>query len=113
MSLAKIIVMLLVSSFTQTHTQNYFDRDGEYWAWEYSKTFYHNHNHGNWSDGPELLQARAKFAAGIVNDLDTQEKLVVVTGGISNDGIYSNSEENRIYLNSTEILIGKEWSLGK
>ena len=111
MSLAKIIEMLLelntfiVSSFTLTHTKNYFDRhSGAYWAWIYSKTFYYNHNHGNWSDGPELLKARARFAAGIVTDEVTQEKLVVVTGGLGNDGIS---------LNSTEILIGKEWSLGK
>ena len=51
-----------------------------------------------------MLQARVSFASGIVTDEDTQEKFVVVTGGISNDGIF---------LNSTEILIGKEWSLGK
>ena len=51
-----------------------------------------------------MLQARVSFAAGIVTDEHTQEKLVVVAGGISNDDIY---------LNSTEILIGKEWSLGK
>ena len=51
-----------------------------------------------------MLQARLSFASGIVTDEDTQEKFVVVTGGISNDDIY---------LNSTEILIGKEWSLGK
>ena len=109
-SLAKIIEMLLeqntfiLSCYTLTHTQHYFDRGGFYWAWIYSKTFYHNHNHGNWSDGPELLQARVSFAAGIVTDEATQEKLVVVTGGLGNDGIS---------LNSTEILIGKEWSLGK
>ena len=87
MSLAKIIQMLfeqitlLLSSFTLSLTQNYFDSDGYYWKQAYSKTFYHNHIHGNWSDGPELLQARVSFASGIVTDEDTQEKLVLVTGG--------------------------------
>ena len=99
-----IEITFILSSFTLTPTQNYFDSGGFYWEQAYSKTFYHNHNHGNWSDGPELLQARVSFAAGIVTDEETQEKLVVVTGGLGNDSFS---------LNSTEILIGKEWSLGK
>ena len=71
----------------------------------FSKTFYHNHsNYGNWSDGPELIQARKYSSSGIVIDEATEEKLVVVTGGVGNDAIY---------LNSTEILIGNQWSLGE
>ena len=110
MSLAKIIEMLLeqntfiLSSFTLTHTQNYFDRiSGAYWAWIYSKTFYYNHNHGNWSDGPELLKARVSFAAGIVTDDVTNEEFVIVTGG----------DDGSNYLKSTEILMDNKWSLGK
>ena len=72
------------SSFTLTQAQNYFNRhNGVYWVQAYSETFYHYHNHGNWSDGPELHQARANFAAGIVTDEITQEKLLLVTGGFS------------------------------
>ena len=72
------------SSFTLTQAQNYFNRhNGVYWVQAYSETFYHYHNHGNWSDGPELLQARVNFAAGIVTDEITQEKLLLVTGGFS------------------------------
>ena len=51
-----------------------------------------------------MIQARTNSFAGIVIDEETEEKLVVVTGGVGNAFIY---------LNSTEILIGSQWSLGK
>ena len=51
-----------------------------------------------------MIQARTNSSAGIVIDEATEEKLVVATGGVGNGDIY---------LNSTEILIGTQWSLGK
>ena len=51
-----------------------------------------------------MIQARTNSFAGIVIDEETEEKLVVVTGGVGN---------GFIYLNSTEILIGSQWALGK
>ena len=51
-----------------------------------------------------MIQARKYSSSGIVIDEATEEKLVVVTGGVGNDAIY---------LNSTEILIGNQWSLGE
>ena len=69
-----------------------------------AKTFYYNHNCGNWSEGPGLIQARFRHAAGIVTDESTQEKLVIVTAG-------GNYVKN--FLRSTEILLDDTWSVGK
>ena len=67
-----------------------------------AQTFIYNHNHGNWSYGPSLFQARFYHAAGIVTDEVTHETHAIVTGGYS-DG----------YLKSTEILKGGSWTLGE
>ena len=67
------------------------------------KTMYYNHNHGNWSDGPKLIKERHDHAAGIVTDEATLDVFVVVTGGADGSNI----------LNSTEILVGGVWSIGK
>ena len=78
------------------------------------KTMYYNHNHGNWSDGPKLIKERYDHAAGIVTDEATLDVFVVVTGGT--DGSYSYDVVNgslRNILNSTEILVGGVWSIGK
>ena len=59
------------------------------------ETFYHNHTYyGNWSDGPELIQARTNSSAGIVIDEETEEKLLVVTGGVGNGLIYDQTDMN-------------------
>ena len=68
-----------------------------------AETFIYNHNHGNWSDGPSLFQARSSHAAGIVTDEVTHETHAIVTGGYSDSG----------YLKSTEILKGGSWTLGE
>ena len=57
----------------------------------------------NWIQGPDLLQARRRHAAGIVTDEMTTEKLTIVTGGNCNG----------ILLDSTEILINNQWNQGK
>ena len=67
-----------------------------------AQTFIYNHNHGNWSYGPLLIQARCDHAAGIVTDEVTHETHKIVTGGYSGG-----------YLKSTEILKGGSWTLGK
>ena len=66
-------------------------------------TYYYDHYNQVWFDGPGLKIARYLHGAGIVTDLITKERLVVVTGG-SSDGDY--------YLQSTEVLIDGEWVLG-
>ena len=66
-------------------------------------THYFDHQGHNWIQGPDLMQARRSHAAGIVTDQLTTEKLVIVTGG----------EHNGISLDSTEIIINKQWNQGK
>ena len=68
-----------------------------------AQTFIYNHNHGNWSYGPSLIQARIDHAAGIVTDEVTHETLTIVTGGIFSG----------VFLKSTEILKGGSWTLGE
>ena len=73
-----------------------------------AKTYYFDHNLGNWSNGPELILPRFGHAAGIITDEATYEKLVVVTGGLYYYfGDYPNS------IKTTEVLIGDTWLLGK
>ena len=47
-----------------------------------ASTFYHDHNEGEWINGPSLMQARSEHAAGIVTDDVTDEPFVAVTGGL-------------------------------
>ena len=46
-----------------------------------NRTFFYDHNEGEWITGPSLMQARMNHAAGIVTDEVTDESLVAVTGG--------------------------------
>ena len=66
-----------------------------------SKTFFYDHNEGEWIIGPSLMEARELHAAGIVTDEMTDEELIAVTGGWS-CGV----------LTSTEILQDGEWVQG-
>ena len=65
--------------------------------------YYFEHEGKNWSQGPDLIQARRGHAAGLVTDETTYDEFVIVTGG----------EFNGIMLDSTEILINNQWHLGK
>ena len=65
--------------------------------------YYFEHEGKNWSQGPDLIQARSSHAAGLVTDETTYDEFVIVTGG----------EYNGINLDSTEILIDNQWHLGK
>ena len=65
-----------------------------------ASTFYYDHNEGEWTTGPSLMQARYRHAAGIVTDEVTDENFVAVTGGY-------------LYLDSTEILQDGNWVQGK
>ena len=67
-----------------------------------SKTFFYDHNEGEWIIGPSLMEAREFHAAGIVTDEMTDEQLIAVTGGWS-CGV----------LTSTEILQDGEWVQGR
>ena len=67
-----------------------------------ASTFYYDHNEGEWTTGPSLMQARIYHAAGIVTDEVTDENFVAVTGGYGSD-----------YLDSTEILQDGNWFQGK
>ena len=75
---------------------------GDTGSYSSAQTFIYNHNHGNWSYGPSLIQARTYHAAGIVTDEVTHETHAIVTGGFSSS-----------YLKSTEILKGGSWTLGE
>ena len=65
--------------------------------------YYFEHEGKNWSQGPDLIQARREHAAGIVTDETMYDEFVIVTGG----------EYHGIWLDSTEILIDNQWHLGK
>ena len=67
-----------------------------------AKTFFYDHNEGEWITGSSLMEARSAHAAGIVTDVVTDEQLVAVTGGWSCH-----------VLTSTEILQDGEWVQGK
>ena len=77
----------------------YTEYDGLYFA----ETFIYNHNHGNWSYGPSLIQPRLDHAAGIVTDEVTHETLAIVTGGFPSVSVGK----------TTEILKGGSWTLGE
>ena len=66
-------------------------------------TYYYDHYNQVWFDGPELKIARYLHGAGVVTDLITKERLVVVTGG---------SSDRDYHLQSTEILFDGEWVKG-
>ena len=65
-------------------------------------SFFFDHNEGEWTTGPSLIQARFRHAAGIVTDEVTDEQFVAVTGGVY-DGD----------LDSTGILQDGKWVQGK
>ena len=67
-----------------------------------AKTYFYDHNEGEWINGSSLIEARSVHAAGIITDVVTDEQLVTVTGGWSCD-----------FLASTEILQDGEWVRGK
>ena len=67
-----------------------------------ASTFYYDHNEGEWTTGPSLMQTRHYHAAGIVTDEVTDENFVAVTGGDNYFG----------YLDSTEILQDGNWVQG-
>lgn len=67
-----------------------------------ASTFYYDHNEGEWTTGPSLMQARGEgHAAGIVTDEVTDENFVAVTGGWRSGP-----------LDSTEILQDGYWIQG-
>ena len=67
-----------------------------------AKTYFYDHNEGEWINGSSLIEARSVHAAGIVTDVVTDEQLVAVTGGRSCD-----------VLTSTEMLQDGEWVQGE
>ena len=66
-----------------------------------ASTFYYDHNEGEWTIGPSLMQARYDHAAGIVTDEVTDENFVAVTGGYGSG-----------YLDTTEFLQDGIWVQG-
>ena len=71
-----------------------------------ASTIFYDHDEGEWIIGPSLMQARNWHAVGIVTDEVTGEHFVAVTGG----SYYS---DDRVFLDSTEILQDGEWVQGK
>ena len=70
-----------------------------------ASTFFYDHNEGEWTTGPSLMQVRFNHGAGIVTDEVTDENFVAVTGG----SYYSNGY---VFLDSTEILQDGNWVVG-
>ena len=67
------------------------------------KTYYFDHIKQQFLQGPELNIGRYYHASSIITDQITDEKYVVVTGGM-NDSIG--------VLDSAEVLINNEWRFG-
>ena len=75
--------------------------------WSGKKTFSYNHELDKWDlDEPELNLGRSDHAVGIVTDGATQDQFVIVTGG-------SGGVSKSYNLNSTEVLLAGNWSLGE
>ena len=58
---------------------------------------------GKWSEGPTLKYKRKNHAVGVVTDKSTLKRLVVVTGGVGEEG----------KVKPTEILLKDSWSIGE
>ena len=65
------------------------------------KTYYFSDETQKWSPGPDLKEGRSLHTAGLITDLVTEERYIVVTGGYD--------------LDSTEILYpgATRWERGK
>ena len=70
-------------------------------------TYYYDNYNQVWFDGPRLNFPRSFHRSGIVTDLITRERLLIVTGGQSYDHDYIMTDYS-----STEILIDGAWVLG-
>ena len=67
------------------------------------KTWIFDHVTETFTEGPKLNVGRSHHSAGVIIDSDTNERTIVVTGGI---------EDSTSFLNSTEILKGNYWEQG-
>ena len=67
------------------------------------RTYYYDHFHSTFTNGPNLIFGRFGHASGTVQDKETGEKFVVVSGGFSG---------SNTFLDSTEILINGHWTQG-
>ena len=70
-------------------------------------TFRFDHVEQQWMNGPDLIQGRYAHAACIIVDELTDERLLLVSGGIKALG------NETIVLDSTEILLDNKWVSGK
>ena len=73
-------------------------------------TWYFNHVSQQFQTGPSLITGRYNHASGTIQDQETKEDIVAVVGG------YYKSNVHRTLipaLDSTELLINGEWTLGK
>ena len=61
------------------------------------------HEKGHWYGGPTMQYKRKNHAVGVVTDESTLKRLIVVTGGVGEEGT----------LKSTEILMENSWSKGE
>ena len=64
-------------------------------------TWYYDHHNQEFAPGPTLLAGRKEHAAGTVVDLETNQKIPVVTGGYNGE-----------VMDSTELLLNGEWQRG-
>ena len=71
-----------------------------------NSTWYYNHATQTFKPGPTLLEGRYRHTAGIVLDHTTNQKIIVVVGGLGTGG--SAGYE----LDSTEMLENDQWKPG-
>ena len=67
-------------------------------------TFYYFEESKAWVEGPTLIEARSGHVAGFVTDTDTNERILIVSGGYSGD--YLDSVELFFVQNSNEWVPG-------
>ena len=68
-------------------------------------TWYSNHVSQEFQPGPPLITGRYGHASATIQDQQNKEDIVAVVGGYNN--------KNGGYLDSTELLINREWIQGK
>ena len=69
-------------------------------------TFFFDHGLQEWTNGPNMIEARFDHAAGIVTDKVSEEQIMVVTGGMGGVNYW-------LILSTTEVFFENQWFSGK
>jgi len=90
--------MTNINSTTSVITGGYFSKKSDPFI-ESSLVYYYHHQIQKWIEGPKMKVARGDHASGMVTDTVTNEKYLVVAGGL----------DFPEPMKSTEILINNKW----